>query len=169
MWNMTKMQAQALDAALMDDGAEKQRAEERARVRAKDDEDPSEWELVVDAWEKSGLTWLKKGEAIFGPGFDFQSELQRLARTYAESRRLPYEHLNNLGVNVYAGFRAVFVHGLVALVLSVFALAAGAPLWFCGITSAFYLVWRFRARRTWLIKQRAAARVFRSEAIASRG
>lgn len=130
---------------------------------------PSEWELVVDAWEKSGLTWLKKGEAIFGPGFDFQSELQRLARTYADSRRLPYEDLNDLGVNVYAGFRAVFVHGLAALVLSIFALAAGVSLWFCVITSAFYLVWRFRARRTWLIEQKAAARAFRSEVITSRG
>lgn len=158
MWNMTRMQTQALDAALMDDAAEKQRAEERARAKAKDDEDPSEWDLTVDAWEEAGLTWLKEGEAIFGPGFDFQSELRRLARIYAESRRLPYEDLNDLGVNVYAGFRAVFVHGLVALVLSVIALAAGAPLWFCVITSAFYLVWRFRARRTWLIEQRAAAR-----------
>lgn len=41
MWNMTKMQAQALDAALKDDAAEKQRAEESARAKAKDDEDPS--------------------------------------------------------------------------------------------------------------------------------
>lgn len=150
------------EARVREASAAKSKIEAKARKAASDAE-YEELAAEVLAWEEAGFTWLKAGEGMFGPNYDFQNELKRLGMRYAESRILPYENLNDMGVNVYAGVRAIFLHGLIALVLSLIAVALGFFNWIVLIASVAYVVWRFRVRKGWLLKQRADARNLRAE------
>lgn len=154
---MTKQQKEALDAAVNAEAAERERLESKVQQEA------AERAVKVAAWEDDGLSWLKAGEGLFGPNYEFQGELNRLGMRYTESRILPYEGLSDFGIKVYAGVRAIFLHGLIAVVLSLIAVDSGVPLWFELLASGAYVIWYFRVRKTWLLTQRADSHALRAE------
>lgn len=165
MREMSHQQRQDVDLYYLEQKENSRRSEATAKATAdeKARQNAAEAAAEVSAWEEVGLAWLKEGEALYGPNYDFQDELKRLGMRYAEGRILPYEDLNDLGVNVYAGVRAIFAHGLLALVISLIAAALGLPNWICLLASGAYVFWRFRARRDWLLGKRADARAHRAE------
>lgn len=175
MMHLTKMQREASELAWMEREAKKRRAEEQAKAdraakrKAMLDARPSDWDIEVQAWERDGIEWLKAGEKLFGPRYDYQMELGRLARFYSVARALPYEHHNALGVIASAGVRTIVVHGLLTLFLSLVALIFGAPLWLCVAAGSIYLVWRFLLRREWILLKRAEAHELRKGSFPSRG
>lgn len=165
MREMNNRQRQDVDLYYLEKQNEKRRSDATARA-AKDEQarrEAARRAAEVSAWEEVGLAWLKEGEDLFGRNYDFRRELRILERHFAQSRILPYEDYTNLDLNLNAGFRAIFVHGLIALVLSFIVSALGLPYWISLIASAAYVVWRFRVRKGWLLKQRAEAWSLRAE------
>lgn len=171
MMQMSKMQREAAEAAWLIRQKEERldEAKKKADRAAKQDAYPSEWEIKVEAWEQSGMDWLRAGEKLFGPRYDYQMELGRVGRFYSVERTLPYENFNAFGVALYAAVRTFALHGLFALVLSLIAMVVGMPLWFCVAISLIYVTWRFRQRREWILLKRAEADELRAEVFPSRG
>ncbi|TWI28209.1 hypothetical protein [Paracoccus sulfuroxidans] len=167
MRTLNSKQRQELDLYCLGREESERLAMEKAKAAADEaaQQEAAERAEEVRAWEETGLSWLKDGEALFGPNYDFQDELRRLGMRYAVDRILPYEDLNDLGVNVYAGASAIFIHGAVALFLSWIAIVFGVPNWIGLLVGSAYVFWRFRIRKVWLLKQRAEARAFRKEVV----
>lgn len=165
MWQMTKQKEAALDAALNAEATERRHLESKAKAAADEKAQQAEEERAAEvrAWEEVGLAWLKEGETLYGPNYDYQDELKRLGMRYGVDRSLPYENLNDSDVIVQAGGRAIFAHGLLAFVISLIAAALGLPNWICLLASGAYVFWRFRVRRHWLLGKRADARAHRAE------
>ncbi|MFB9223626.1 hypothetical protein [Paracoccus cavernae] len=166
MMHKTKMQRDAEDALWL-----QMQAEEKAKADriAKEKKYPSEWDLKVEAWEREGMEWLKAGEELFGPRYDYEMELGRLGRSYSIKSPLPYEDLSAFWVNFSAFIQTIALDGILALLLSSVARHFGVPLWLCLPASLAYVVWRFRQRRAWILLKRDEADGLRKEGIPSKG
>ena len=171
MWQMSKMQREAAEAAWLERQEEERRQEAKriADKTAKKRTYPSEWDVKIEAWEKAGIEWLRSGEELLGPRYDYEMELGRVGRFYSVERQLPYENFNAFGVFLYAAVRTIALHGLFVLVLSLVALIAGLPLWLCAAASIVYVVWRFRQRRDWILLKRTEAHDLRAGIFPLRG
>lgn len=165
MREMSHQQRQDVDLYYLEQKENSRRSEATAKATAdeKARQNAAKAAAEVSAWEEVGLAWLKEGEALYGPNYDYQDELKRLGMRYGVDRSLPYENLNDSDVIVQAGGRAIFAHGLLAFVISLIAAALGLPHWICLLASGAYVFWRFRVRRHWLLGKRADARAHRAE------